>query len=326
MTVSFRPGAGDAAAAAGRQIAERASRALTAGGSGIGRSWHGVARMPREAAGVLVHTDRSTAIPIDSAGQALIRDDQLIGGRSQAVYADWLRNLKARGVDSDRAISDLGTVWDFLRRDPKWAFDTRRPYGGVVMFGSPDSGGSAVLANFIRARGLEDTPVVFSGYADPGKGARIPEAVRFRREAEQVGLGSRRVLEDHAARNTGENVANSLALLREQGQDVRSIVGVCTPQHARRVWGTIMKQGPDVEHAAIVSADVSVDNYLHYGLRDDRSQMTPPDDITSAILGEIKRLDAYPAEGHIVAQEVPNDVRAAYDRLSEVFRPSERRF
>ncbi|MEV6432630.1 YdcF family protein [Nocardia sp. NPDC051463] len=223
-------------------------------------------------------------------------------------------------------MSDLGTVWDYLRHDPKWAFDPERNYGGVVMFGSPDSGGAAVLANFIRDHGLQDTPAVFSGYADPDKGAMIPEAIRFRKAAQRVGLGSRHVIEDHSARNTGENVVNSLALLREHRRDVGSIVGVCTPQHARRVWATIMKQGPDVEHAAMITADVSVENYLRYGLRDDPTRVTPPNEVTSAIMGEIKRLDDYPGEGHIITQEVPCDVREAYDRLSETFRPSERRF
>lgn len=76
----------------------------------------------------------------------------------------------------------------------------------------------------------------------------------------------------------------------------------------------------------MVTADVSVENYLRYGMRDDPSLVKPPGRITAAIMGEIKRLDEYPAEGHIVPQEVPVDVRAAYNRLSETFRPTERRF
>jgi hypothetical protein len=40
----------------------------------------------------------------------------------------------------------------------------------------------------------------------------------------------------------------------------------------------------------------------------------------------IKRLDEYPAEGHIVQQDIPGEVRDAYNRLSETFRPAERRY
>ncbi|WP_067566668.1 YdcF family protein [Nocardia acidivorans] len=323
--MSIEPGAGEAAAVV-RHIAEETTRALTTGASGLRRQWHAVAGGTRESAGLLLRTDRRTAIPVDVTGRALIREDRVIGRQGDAAYTTWLGELRARGVDTDRAITDLGTIWNFLRHDPKWAFDPERNYGGVVMFGSSDSGGASVLANLIRDRGLERTPVVFSGYADPGKGAIIPEAVRFRNGAERIGLGSRHVIEDHLARNTGENAVNSLTLLRARGRDVRSVVGVCTPQHARRVWGTIMKQGTDVEHAAIVTADVSVRDYLRYGLRDNPAEVTPTGEVASAIMGEVKRLDDYPAEGHIVPQEIPDSVRAAYQRLRETFRPTERRF
>lgn len=280
----------------------------------------------RHSARGLLAQNRAAVIPIDTAGRALVRDDQVHGGRREAPYTEWLRGLRDRGVDTRRTLSDLGAIWDFLRHDPKWVFDPQRDYGGVVMFGSPDIGGASVLTQFVRDHGLTDIPVVFSGYADPGKGALVPEAARFRDQAERTGLGPHRVIEDPLARNTGENVVNSLALLRERGRDIRSIVGVSTPQHARRVWGTIMRQGPDVEHAAMITADVSVENYLRYGLRDNGAQATSPDEVASAIMGEIKRLEDYPAEGHIVEQRIPGHIRDAYDRLGETFRPSERRF
>ncbi|WP_330179449.1 hypothetical protein OHB26_23620 [Nocardia sp. NBC_01503] len=162
--MSIVPGAAEAAAVA-RQAAESTTQALSTGASSISRQLRDIATGTRESAGLLVRADTGIAIPVDSAGRALIRDDQVVGGRAEAAYATWLSDLRARGVDADRAMVDLGTVWDYLRHDPKWAFDSERNYAGVVMFGSSDSGGAAVLANLVRDRGLERTPAVFSGYA-----------------------------------------------------------------------------------------------------------------------------------------------------------------
>ncbi|WP_280400142.1 ElyC/SanA/YdcF family protein [Nocardia carnea] len=309
-----------------RAAAARTVNALTTGVTHVVRAERELISGTEASAGMLLGADRRGVIPIDSAGRALIGSDRVYNGRREAAYLEWLEGMRSRGVDTDAVLADLGSIWDYLRHDPKWEFDPDRQYGGAVMFGSPDIGGAAVLTHFLRDRGLGDTPVVFSGYADPGKGALVPEAVRFRTEAERKGLGSHRIIEDRFARNTGENASNSLALLRAEGRDVSSVIGGCTPQHARRVWATIMKQGPEVEHAAIITNDVTVDNYLRYGLRTDPGQAVPPGEIASAIMGEVKRLDTYPAEGHIVAQPIPADIRGAYDRLGEMIRPTEKRF
>ncbi|MEV0109417.1 YdcF family protein [Nocardia sp. NPDC050799] len=319
------PGPGDPAEFM-RQAAERAAQSATTGAADTSSRVSQLADAGRALAHGLLRTDHDGAVPVDATARALIRDGHVHGDRWEPAYTEWLQGLRDRGVDTDRAIADLGTIWDFLRHDPKWTFDPSLEYGGVLMFGSPDIGGAAALTGFVRHRGLTDVPVVFSGYADPGKGDTVPEAVRFRTQAEKVGLGAHRILEDRAARNTGENATNSLELLRENGRAVSSVIGVCTPQHARRVWATIMKQGPDVEHAAVITADVSVENFLRYGMRTDAARAAPPGETASAIMGEIKRLDDYPAEGHIVAQAVPDHIRDTYDRLAEVFRPTGKRF
>lgn len=215
-------------------------------------------------------------------------------------------------------MSDLGRLWDYLRHDPKWAIDPQRNYGGIVFFGSRDIGGSAVVTNTVRDHGLYDVPVVFSGNAG--------EAAKFRAAAERAGLNSGQILEEPFARNTGQNATFAVQMLKDHGRDITSIIGACTPFHARRVWGTLMKQCPDTEHAAITAADVSLENYMKYGNRPDAETAPPPKSIVAVTLGEMKRLDEYPAEGHIVREEVPDDVRSSYERLSETFRPAERRY
>lgn len=325
MSRAGGPGPGDPAEVL-RGAAERAVHSAITGASDTSARISELASTGRASAAGLLRAGHDAAIPVDATARALIRNGAVHGGRREPAYTEWLEGLRDRGVDTDRAMADLGMIWDFLRHDPKWAFDPAREYGGVLMFGSPDIGGAAALTGFVRHQGLTDVPVVFSGYADPGKCNRIPEAVRFRTQAEKVGLGAHRILEDRLATHTGENAINSLELLRANGREVSSVIGVCTPQHARRVWATIMKQGHDVEHAAIVTADVSVENFLRYGMRTDATRALPPGETASAIMGEIKRLDTYPAEGHIIAQATPGDIRASYERLAEVFYPTEKRF
>ncbi|MBF6488271.1 YdcF family protein [Nocardia otitidiscaviarum] len=306
------------AAAAAREIAERTAQALTDGASGISRSPHDLAAGSREAAGMLVHADHRGAIPVDTSGRALIRDDEVIGGRNEDVHTAWWQELRARGVDTDRTVSDLSTVWDYLRHDPKWAFDSERSYGGIIFFGSRDIGGSSVIANLVRDRGLGDVPVVFSGYRG--------EAAKFRLAAEKLNLNPNQIIEEPLAQNTGQNAVYSVRMLEQHGRDVSSVIGVCTPFHARRVWGTLMKQCPDVEHVAIPAADVSLENYMKYGNRPDATTAPHPKSIVAVTMGEIKRLDEYPDEGHIIREDIPDTVRDAYTRLSETFRPAERRF
>ncbi|WP_227999914.1 hypothetical protein [Nocardia australiensis] len=127
--------------------------------SNVNRRQHELVDDIRASARGLLNHDRTRAIPISTAGRALIRDDQVHGGRNEAAYIEWLQGLRDRGVNTDQTMSDLETLWDYLCHDPKWAFDPERNYGGIIFFGSRDIGGSSVIANLVRDRGIGDAPV-----------------------------------------------------------------------------------------------------------------------------------------------------------------------
>ncbi|WP_280389906.1 sigma-70 family RNA polymerase sigma factor [Nocardia wallacei] len=233
------------------------------------------------------------------------------------AFAQWLRELQDRGVDTERMMSNLETVWDYLSRDPKWAFRPEHEYDAVAVFGSPDIGTSAVVSNFLAEHDLGGIPVVFSGWAGKEAGSRRPEAETFRVAAERLGLNAARAIEEPHAQNTRQNAINTVALLRERGHGTDSLVIACTPQHARRVWATIKKQTPEVRHIGIVTPHVSVDNYIRHGLRSEAGGFTAPAEIVSAILSEVRGLMESPARGHIVEQEIPAEIRDAYTDLTE---------
>ncbi|MET8799572.1 YdcF family protein [Nocardia sp. NPDC004568] len=308
-----------------RDAAGRVARALTTGiSTAVGKERRLISET-RASAGMFLRGERDAAIPIDTSARALIRNDQVYGGRREDTYTGWFRELHDRGVDTGRAMSDLGKLWEYLCHDPKWEIDRARKYGGIIFFGSKDIGGASVIAN-LRDRGLDDVPVVFSGSNG--------EAAKFRLAAEKMNLDPRRILEETKAANTGENAAFSIRMLADHGRDITSLVGVGTPFHARRVWATIMQQGItdmngkriSVEHVAMSTADVSLENYMKYGNRPDADTAPHPKSIVAIVMGEIKRLDEYPDEGHIVRQDIPGEVRDAYNRLRETFRPTERRY
>ncbi|WP_198165502.1 YdcF family protein [Nocardia fusca] len=230
----------------------------------------------RASAGMFVRAERGAAIPIDTSARALIGNDQVYGGRREDAYTAWFRELHDRGVDTDRAMSDLGKLWDYLRRDPKWEIDPARNYGGIIFFGSKDIGGASVIANLVRDRGLGDVPVVFSGSNG--------EAAKFRLAAEKMKLDPRQIIEEPKAANTGQNAAFSVQMLADHGRDISSLIGVCTPFHTRRVWATVMQQGiadvngkrVSVDHVAMSTAHVSLENYMQYGNRPDADTARSP--------------------------------------------------
>ncbi|WP_406276898.1 hypothetical protein [Nocardia sp. NBC_00881] len=110
-------------------------------------------------------------------------------------------------------------------------------------------------------------------------------------------------------------------LLPERDHDVESIsiIAVCAPQHARRVVATFEKQCPSVQHVSIVTAPVSVENYIFYGLRSESHEDLIPDHVVVEILREVKGLRETPRRGHIVEQEIPRHVLAAYHNLTGTF-------
>jgi hypothetical protein len=300
-----------------RVAAVRVAGALDRGMSAVNRGSHELTDTTRAAVGKLVQGDERVAIPLDATGRALISDDRVLGGRKEAAYEEWLNGLRERGVDTDRALDELGTIYDFLRRDPAWEIGAGRHYGGIVVFGSPDIGGAGVVANLVHDHGLVGVPVVFTGYQG--------EAEAFRVAAERLGLAASRSIEEPLARNTVENAIYAVDMLKGAGRDTSSLIAVSNPFHARRVWATLVKR-PEVEHVSMGVADVTLENYLKYGFRTAADTVSDSGAIAANITGQIPRFAEYAEKGHIVAVTVPDRVQAAYEAVKDIFRPLPPRF
>lgn len=132
------------------------------------------------------------------------------------------------------------------------------------------------------------------------------EAVHYRERAVELGVPESAVLVEPKARNTGENIRFSRALLEEAGVDVKSVLLISKPYEERRAYATARKLWPGVD---IVSASTPM-TFEEYAasIGDDRM-------VIDMLVGALQRLLVYPAQGFMIEQPVPEEIAAAYERL-----------
>ncbi|MFF3993639.1 YdcF family protein [Streptomyces cyaneofuscatus] len=204
-------------------------------------------------------------------------------------------------MTSARDWSDAQQVWDY-----HLMHHTPRPCSVIIELGSHDLGVADAAAGFYL-RGLAPV-IVFTGSTSPTTRERMPrgEAVHYRERALELGVPESAVLVEPKARNTGENIRFSRALLEEAGVHVESVLLISKPYEERRAYATARKLWPEV---GIVSASSPM-TFAEYAasIGDDRM-------VIDMLAGALQRLLVYPAQGFMIEQPVPDEVAAAYERL-----------
>ncbi|MEV7613797.1 YdcF family protein [Streptomyces sp. NPDC089799] len=200
-----------------------------------------------------------------------------------------------------QAWSDAALIWDFHQMH-----HAVRPCSVAVGLGSHDLGVADTTVELYR-RGMAPL-IVFTGATSPTTRARMPrgEAVHYRERALELGVPPEDVLVEPNARNTGENIRFSRALLEESGRQVESLLLVSKPYEERRAYATARKLWPEVE---IVSASTPM------AFREYVDSIENPKLVIDMLVGALQRLQLYPAQGFMVPTSVPPDVLAAYERL-----------
>ncbi|MFJ6460104.1 YdcF family protein [Streptomyces sp. NPDC091387] len=202
---------------------------------------------------------------------------------------------------SSQARSDAQVLWDhhLMHHDP-------RPCSVAVGLGSHDLQVADTAVDLFR-RGM--TPlIVFTGATSRTTRARMPrgEAVHYQERALELGVPGSAVLVEPRARNTGENIRFSRALLEEAGVDVSSVLLISKPYEERRAHATARKLWPGVEFVS-ASHQMTFAEYLA-SIQDDRL-------VIDMLVGALQRLMIYPVQGFMVHDPVPDNVAAAYERL-----------
>lgn len=181
-----------------------------------------------------------------------------------------------------------------------------RPCSVAVGLGSHDLGVADTSVKLYRS-GMMPL-IVFTGATSRTTRELMPrgEAVHYRERALALGVPDHAVLVEPLARNTGENIRFSRALLEEGGIDVSSVLLVSKPYEERRAYATARKLWPSVD---IVSASVPM-TFETY-----TDSIGDPHRVIDMLVGALQRLLIYPTHGFMIRQPVPADVTAAYERL-----------
>jgi uncharacterized SAM-binding protein YcdF (DUF218 family) len=202
---------------------------------------------------------------------------------------------------SAQAWADAERLWDYHQMG-----HTVRPCSVAIGLGSHDLGVADTAVDLYK-RGMAPL-LVFTGATSPTTRERMPrgEAVHYRERAVELGVPGSAVLVEPNARNTGENIRFSRAVIEEAGVDVSSVLLISKPYEERRAYATARKLWPEVE---IVSAStpMTLEEYVD-SIQDARL-------VIDMLVGAFQRLLIYPEQGFMISQPVPDDVRDAYERL-----------
>lgn len=202
---------------------------------------------------------------------------------------------------SVRDWEDAQLLWDYqqMHHEP-------RPCSVGIGLGSHDLGVADTTVDLYR-RGMMPL-IVFTGATSRTTEGRMPrgEAEHYRDRALELGVPADAVLVEPHARNTGQNITLSRALLVARGIEVLSVLLVSKPYEERRAYATARKLWPEVEFIS-VSTPMPLAEYVDE-IQDARL-------VIDMLVGAQQRLMVYPRQGFMIEQYIPDDVAAAYERL-----------
>lgn len=180
------------------------------------------------------------------------------------------------------------------------------PADVAIGLGSHDLGVAAASADLYH-RGLFPT-LVFTGGNSPTTRARFPrgEAVHFREHALELGVPDEAILVEPSAANTGQNITLTRDLLAAAGIVPATVMLVSKPYMERRSFATARMLWPDVE-IVCASEPLELDDYFK-SIGDEKL-------VVDMLVGDLQRVIEYPKQGFAIAQDVPEDVHAAYESL-----------
>ncbi|WP_420169090.1 YdcF family protein [Streptomyces violaceoruber] len=202
---------------------------------------------------------------------------------------------------SEQSWADAQLLWDFHQMHHEL-----RPCSVALGLGSHDLGVAETTAELYK-RGMMPL-IVFTGATSATTREQMPrgEAVHYRERALELGVPSSAVLVEPKARNTGENISFSKALLEEAGAEVSSVLLVSKPYEERRAYATASKLWPGVEFVS-ASTPMTFDDYVE--------TIGSAQLVVDMLVGALQRLLLYPDKGFMIRLSVPDPVDEAYARL-----------
>jgi uncharacterized SAM-binding protein YcdF (DUF218 family) len=181
-----------------------------------------------------------------------------------------------------------------------------RPCDVGIGLGSHDPGVAVVATQLFHA-GLFRR-LIFTGANAPTTIGQFPrgEAVHYREYAIENGVPAELILVEPHASNTAQNLELSRRLLVEHGIPISSVLLMSRPYQQRRAYATCRTVWPEVD-VVCASNPLSLDAYVE-SIGDARK-------VIDMLVGDTQRIEVYAERGFAIPQSVPDDVRAAFERL-----------
>jgi len=132
------------------------------------------------------------------------------------------------------------------------------------------------------------------------------EADQFAAIAVKLGVPKESVLVENKSTNTGENILFTQQLLEQKNLDPQSFIVVQKPYMERRSYATFKKHWPD-KKLIVTSPQISFEDYP--------TEEIPLERVINIMIGDLQRIIIYPEKGFQIYQEVPPDVKDAYEQL-----------
>lgn len=136
----------------------------------------------------------------------------------------------------------------------------------------------------------------------------VPEAQVFADIMIKMSVPIGNIIIEEKSTNTGENIQFTYSLLQKLGKNYKSFILVQKPYMERRTYATFMKQWPDKNTKILItSPNIEYEEYF--------TEEMPKDLVLNIMVGDLQRIQDYPAKGFQIEQYVPDEVQQAYNEL-----------
>jgi uncharacterized SAM-binding protein YcdF (DUF218 family) len=197
--------------------------------------------------------------------------------------------------------ADVETLWAYHDMHHEL-----RPVDVCIGLGSHDLGVATYTAQLYQ-QGLFPW-IVFTGANAPTTIERFPrgEAVHYRDHAIGLGVPAEAISVETQAANTSQNLTYSRTVLEHAGIQPKSVLLISRPYQQRRAYATCRKVWPQVD-VLCGSRPLPLDEYI--------DSIGNVDRVINMLVGDTQRITEYAKRGFAIAQEMPDEVQAAYERL-----------
>lgn len=137
-----------------------------------------------------------------------------------------------------------------------------------------------------------------------------PEAVRFGKVAQEMGVPEEDILLEARSTNTAENIRFTRALLEAENIPHGHILGVHQPFMERRITAAVGVYWPEASFS-VTSPRVTMEQYL----QDAKAQGITENAAVSVIVGDFQRIELYAQKGWQLPQHIPGEAWDAFHGL-----------